>query len=169
MTETVKRAFAPVAAADACVLVLGSLPGEASLAAGRYYANPSNQFWRLLGGAIGIDLPALDYGARLERLKAAGITLWDVVRSATRTGSSDGAIRAHEANPLAEFVAGLPRLRAVGFNGGTAAAIGRRQLAGAAVTLVDLPSSSAAYCAIPFEAKLARWLALRPFVRSASS
>ena len=60
-----KASFPPVASPATRVLVLGSLPGEASLAAGRYYAHPLNQFWRLIGGAIGRDIAALDYDARL--------------------------------------------------------------------------------------------------------
>jgi hypoxanthine-DNA glycosylase len=106
------------------VLVLGSLPGEASLAAGRYYAHPLNQFWRLIGGAIGQDIAALDYDARLAALLAAGVGLWDTIGSARRSGSLDGAIRDAEANPLAALVAGLPNLRCVAFNGATSARIG---------------------------------------------
>ena len=159
-----KASFPPVAAADARLLILGSLPGEASLAARRYYAHPSNQFWRLAGAAIGRDIAGLAYDERLAALGEAGVGLWDVVASATRRGSLDGAIRQIEGNPLAALVAGLPRLKAVGFNGGTAARVGRRLLAGTTLTLVDLPSSSAAYT-LAFEAKRERWEALRAFLR----
>ena len=99
-----KRSMAPVGSADARLLILGSLPGEASLAAQRYYAHPTNQFWRLLGGAIGEGLAALDYQARLERLAARDIALWDVVAEARRRGSLDGAIRAATPNELADYV-----------------------------------------------------------------
>jgi hypoxanthine-DNA glycosylase len=152
------------------VLVLGSLPGEASLAAGRYYAHPRNQFWRLVGGVIGReDLPALDYEARLTTLLAAGIGLWDTVASAVRAGSLDAAIRQAEHAPLAALVASLPGLRAVAFNGGTSARIGRRLLAGVAdasgLRLLDLPSSSPAYAAMPFDRKQGRWRELQEFLR----
>ena len=89
----VKKSMAPVGSQDARLLLLGSLPGEASLAAQRYYAHPTNQFWRLLGAAIGEELAALDYEARLERLAERDIALWDVVGEARRQGSLDGAIR----------------------------------------------------------------------------
>lgn len=158
-----KSSFPPVVAPDARVLVLGSLPGEASLAARRYYAHPSNQFWRLAGAVIGRDIAALDYPARLLALQAAGIGLWDVVATARRQGSLDGALREIAGNPLAALAAGLPRLRAVAFNGAAAARIGRRLLAGSAPALVDLPSSSAA-CTLPFAAKRERWLRLRDFL-----
>ena len=164
--EQRKRSFAAVADEATRLLVLGSLPGEESLARAQYYAHPRNHFWRLIGAVAEIELVPLPYEARLEALRAAGIGLWDTVASAHRTGSLDGAIREHAPNPLAELVAQLPRLRAVGFNGAKSAAIGMPQLAGREdLALIPLPSSSPAYT-LPFEAKLERWMALRPFLRS---
>ena len=160
---TFKASMAPVGARDARLLVLGSLPGDASLAAQRYYAHPTNQFWRLLGVALEEDLAGLTYDARLERLAARGVAVWDVVERAERPGSLDGAIRSATHNALAEYVAGHPRLAAVGFNGKTAAAIGRRALGEGRSTLIDLPSSSAAYT-LPFAAKSERWRVLAGFV-----
>ena len=84
-----KRSFAPVANERTRLLLLGSLPGEESLARGRYYAHPRNQFWRLAGAVIAAELEPLPYEARLEALLAAGIGLWDVVASARRRGPSD--------------------------------------------------------------------------------
>lgn len=114
-------------------------------------------------------MPALDYDARLSALLAAGVGLWDTVASALRAGSLDAAIREAEHAPIAELMATLPRLRAVAFNGGTSARIGRRLLADASadrgVRLVDLPSSSPAYAAMPFAEKRARWLRLQDFLR----
>ena len=153
--------MAPVGSGDAALLILGSLPGEASLAAQRYYAHPQNQFWRLLGGAIGEPLAALDYEARLERLARRGIALWDMVAEARRIGSLDGAIRDAVANPLIDFAAGHPGLRAIAFNGQTAARLGRRALAAGGVPMIDLPSSSPAYT-LAYPEKAARWAALGP-------
>jgi double-stranded uracil-DNA glycosylase len=157
-----KSSFEPVADADARLLVLGSLPGEASLAKAQYYGNERNQFWRLIGAVIGQELPE-PYEARLAALKRAGVGLWDVVRSAVRPGSLDARITDHEANPLAKFVGTLPRLRAVAFNGGRAYAIGRRALADCQVELVPLPSSSPAYT-LPFAYKAEEWARLRRFL-----
>lgn len=157
--------FAPVTRADTRLLLLGSLPGAASLKVQRYYAHPQNQFWRLTGAVIERDLVALDYDARLETLLNAGIGLWDTVASATRKGSLDAHIRLHEASDLAALAATLPALRAVGFNGGTSAGIGRKQLAGVeGLALIDLPSSSPAYASLPFEKKRDAWLALRDYL-----
>ena len=141
------------------MLILGSLPGERSLAERRYYAHPQNQFWRLVGGAIRRDLAALPYHDRLTALLAAGIGLWDVVARARRTGSTDAALREVEANDLAALVARLAALRAVAFNGGTAARIGRAALSGTPVDLVNLPSSSPLHT-VGIAAKRAAWDAL---------
>lgn len=165
MTER-SHAFAPVVSPATRVLVLGSLPGHASLAAGRYYAHPRNRFWHLIGGVIGrADLPALDYDARLAALLAAGVGLWDSVRSARRRGSLDSALRDVEPAPLATLAATLPALRAVAFNGTAAARVGLPQLADRPdLARVQLPSSSPAYCAITPAQKQAQWYSLRDWL-----
>jgi hypoxanthine-DNA glycosylase len=109
-------------------------------------------------------LPSLDYDARLGTLLDAGLGLWDTVASAVRAGSLDAAIREAQHAPLAELVANLPQLRAVGFNGKTSATIARPQLAGSDLALLDLPSSSPAYASMPFAEKRERWLELQQFL-----
>jgi hypoxanthine-DNA glycosylase len=157
--------FAPVIRADTRLLVLGSLPGAVSLARGQYYANPQNQFWRLIGAVIGRELVPLGYDERLAALLEAQVGLWDTVGSATREGSLDADIRLHQASELAELAATLPALRAMAFNGTTSARIGRRQLAGVpGLALVDLPSSSPAYASLPIERKRKAWLGLRAYL-----
>jgi len=159
------RAFAPVADARTRILVLGSLPGAASLAARQYYAHPQNAFWRLIGAVAGCELAALPYPDRLAALLDARIGVWDVIATAARAGSLDAAIRDPEAADLRALVARLPDLRAVAFNGATAARIGRRQLAGlAGPGLVDLPSSSPAHAGMPYAEKLRRWSVLARFL-----
>jgi len=160
-----KHAFSPVVDARTRVVILGSLPGERSLAARRYYAHPQNQFWQLTGAVVDRDLVALDDDARLDALLAARIGLWDVIATARRQGSSDAAIREHEARDLAAFAAGLPALRALAFNGGKAHTIGTRALGDRLPTIarVPLPSSSPLH-AIGLAAKLPSWLSLRRFL-----
>ncbi len=161
---TLKRAFDPVVDANTRLLILGSLPGDASLKAGQYYGHPQNGFWRLVGGVIGVDLVALPYLERLEALRAAGVGLWDVIVSAERPGSLDGVIRNAEAADLNRLIDSLPALQAVAFNGGTAARLGRRILASrSGLELIDLPSSSPAYTR-PLSEKAAAWAALGAFV-----
>lgn len=140
-----KIGLPPIARRDVRLMILGSLPGDASLAAGRYYAHPANQFWRLLGGAI--HEPALEtraYPERLALLAERRIGLWDVIDAGHRRGSLDQAIRSARANPLEDLAGPYPELCTVAFNGAAAARIGRRQLAGSALELIDLPSSSPA-------------------------
>jgi len=160
---SLKRAFDPVVDAHTRLLILGSLPGDASLRAGQYYDHPQNGFWRLIGGVIGLDLVALPYPDRLEALKTAGVGLWDVIASAERPGSLDGAIRKAEAADLNRLIDDLPSMRAVAFNGGTAARLGRLILTSRpGLDLIDLPSSSPAYTR-PLIEKAAAWAVLGTF------
>ncbi|MXP25566.1 DNA-deoxyinosine glycosylase [Altererythrobacter indicus] len=152
-----KSSFAPVVAPDTRLLILGSLPGEASLQAQQYYAHPRNLFWHLVGQAIGTDLPSLKYEQRLEALLAAKIGLWDVVATATRQGSLDTAIRNATHSPLLTLAQSLPDLRAFAFNGAKAAKIGMGLLKGSAYHCLALPSSSPAYAAMPLAQKEQLW------------
>ena len=160
-----QHCFPPVVRPDTRLLLLGSLPGAVSLARTQYYAHPQNLFWRLVGAVIGRELTPLPYEHRLATLLDAGIGLWDTVAAATRKGSLDADIKLHAASDLAALVATLPSLRAVGFNGGTSARIGRRQLGAIeGIVLIDLPSSSPAYASLPFDRKLEAWLRLRIYL-----
>jgi len=161
---TRSHSFEPVVDARTRVLILGSLPGVRSLERSEYYAHPQNGFWRLTGAVVGLDLTALPYAERLATLNAAGIGLWDVVASAERPGSLDSAIRNADANDLGALLSGFPGIAAVAFNGQTAATLARRQSldTGTRARLV-LPSSSAAH-AVPWQAKLDKWLALRAWL-----
>jgi hypoxanthine-DNA glycosylase len=157
----------PIARSDARLFVLGSLPGDASLAAKRYYAHPTNQFWRLLGSAIDEDLQGLSYEDRLARLAERRIGLWDVIASASRSGSLDQAIREAEHNQIEHLLHGFPDLRAIAFNGSTAAATGRKLIGDppANIALIDLPSSSAANTQ-PLADKAAAWSILSEFTQT---
>lgn len=162
----VKHGLPPVARPDARLFIFGSLPGDASLAARRYYAHPTNQFWRLLGHAMGEALQSLSYEDRLARLAERRIGLWDVIASASRSGSLDQAIREAEHNRIEHLLHDFRDLKAIAFNGSTAAAIGRK-LIGAAppgLMLIDLPSSSAANTR-HFDEKATAWAQLRQFLR----
>jgi hypoxanthine-DNA glycosylase len=162
----VKVGLPPVARADARLFILGSLPGEASLAARSYYAHPTNHFWRLLGTAIGDELQDLSYEERLERLAQRRIGLWDVIASAVRNGSLDQAIRDAEHNRIEHLLRDFADLRAIAFNGSTAARIGRALIGSVPQTigLLDLPSSSAANTR-PFSEKAEAWAALAQFLQ----
>ena len=165
---SVKAGLPPIARPDARLFILGSLPGDASLAAGAYYAHATNQFWRLLGSAISEDLQVLPYDQRLAALADRGIALWDVIASANRTGSLDQAIRLAQHNRIAQLLHEFPDLTAIAFNGSTAAAVGRRLIGTPPphLQLIDLPSSSAANTR-PIADKAREWSRLAQFCRSA--
>lgn len=148
--------LAPVIARDTRVLVLGSFPGAASLAAGRYYAHPRNQFWPLISAVVQEDLASLPYEERLPRLLAHRFGLWDVLAGCEREGSLDSAIRNPAANDFERLRALCPELETVGFNGQASGKFAPQFAAAGYATLV-LPSSSPAHMAMSFDQKLQVW------------
>jgi hypoxanthine-DNA glycosylase len=152
------RGFAPVIDAGVRVLVLGSFPSSASLAARQYYGHPRNQFWRILGEILHEPLVSLDYADRLERVLAHQVGIWDVYAACGRTGSLDSQIQAPRANELASLPRRAPRLRAVAFNGQAAGRF-RAQIAELGYAWAVLPSTSPAHAARSFEDKLELWMA----------
>ena len=149
----------PVIAPDARLVVLGSFPGAASLAAQQYYGHPRNNLWRLLSALWGEDLVGLDYPGRLAALRRHGLGLWDVYRGCERAGSLDSAIRAAVPNDLALLRRLAPGLRAVAHNGAESAR-SRRITEALGVDVHVLPSTSPANAAWSFERKLAAWHAV---------
>ena len=155
----------PVVSYNSTVLLLGSLPGSASLLAEEYYKHPRNQFWRLMSDVLDIDLVHAEYQQRLGNLLSKSVGIWDVVGSAYRTGSLDSAIRDYTLNDLLDLISTLPHLHAIAFNGGTASTLGLKLLGSNAsrYTIIKLPSSSPAYT-LPYETKLNNWLELRHWI-----
>ena len=151
--------LAPVLDLAVRTLILGSFPGAASLQAQRYYAHPRNQFWALLGAVLDEALTDLPYEARLERMLARRIGLWDALAACEREGSLDAAIRRPQANDHLLLKDLCPQLRRVCFNGKAA---GRYApvYAGAGYEVLVLPSSSPANAQLSFAAKLALWHAV---------
>ena len=150
-----QRGLPPVLDAATRVLILGSFPGVASLAARQYYAHPRNHFWPLLGALLDLPLADLPYARRLSALRAHRIGLWDSIVRCARAGSADAAIRRAELAEIALARRRAPELERVCFNGQTAARVAPLwREAGYVVRL--LPSSSPAYT-LPFTDKLAAW------------
>lgn len=162
---SLSHGFPPVADPSARLLILGSLPGKASLVAQEYYANRQNAFWRIMGDLIGAG-PALPYAQRLERLRAAGVALWDVIAAGERPGSLDADIVKNSVcvNDFSAFFAVHRGIRRVFFNGGAAeAAFCRHVLPGlpeAELRLIRLPSTSPAHAARCYADKLSAWSAI---------
>ncbi len=160
------RCFAPIAAPDARVLVLGSLPGRVSLERGEYYAQPQNSFWKIMGALLHFE-PGLPYARRQQCLVAARIAVWDVCAAAVREGSLDSAIQRSTVvpNDFASFLRHHPQLESICFNGATAAGLYARLVLPTLTPVhrnipsVVLPSTSPAHASMRFDAKLARWSA----------
>ncbi len=158
------RSFPSIENSRARVLILGSLPGGASLAAGQYYAHPQNLFWRIMGELMGAK-PGLSYPGRTRLLKAKGIALWDVLESCVREGSLDSSIEEASiaVNDFASFYRTHPRIERVFFNGAKAEATYRRYVVpllgpgDPSLEYLRLPSTSPAHAALTFEKKRNAW------------
>ncbi|MBL8832675.1 MAG: DNA-deoxyinosine glycosylase [Rhodospirillales bacterium] len=153
------RGFPPIAAPDARLLILGTLPGQASLAARQYYAHPRNAFWPILGAVFGFA-PEEPYEARVAALLRAKVAVWDVCEAAVRPGSLDSAIRGDTIRPndFAAFFKRHPAIARVGFNGATAAALYRRHAQPTdGHDFATLPSTSPAHAAMGPAEKRRRW------------
>jgi TDG/mug DNA glycosylase family protein len=152
--------FGAVADPDACVLILGTLPGAESLERCEYYARKTNSFWSIMGELVGA-LPDMEYKERLDVLNRNGIALWDVCHSAERSGSLDSRIIVStiEPNDLSSFLANHSRVRLICFNGRLAEKIFRRLSWSANVSQIRcevLPSTSPAHT-IARSQKLSLW------------
>ena len=159
ITSSLLTGLEPVLFPDSQILILGSFPGEASLAASQYYAHLRNQFWRLMGAVLHDDLVSLAYPARLQRLMDHRIGLWDVIAACKRSGSLDSAIREAQAVDFSLLNEHYPALHTIAFNGKTSGKAAPRFDAAGYRTLV-LPSSSPANAQLSFEEKLVQWHAL---------
>ncbi len=148
--------LAAVAGPTTRLLLLGSFPGRASLAAGQYYAHPRNHFWPILSALWGIDMTALPYDARLRTMQRHGLGLWDVYAACRREGSLDAAIEDAQPNDLAALAERLPRLAAVAHNGGESARA-MRVTRSLGVPVYRLPSTSPANASWSFARKCAAW------------
>ncbi len=151
----------PVWHDDTRLLILGSFPGAASLAAGQYYAHPRNQFWRLMSAVLDDELVNLPYAERLAKLAHHRIGLWDVIDVCRREGSLDASIRDARAADFSVLQRGFSSLRTIAFNGKTSGRFAPQFEAAGFRTLV-LPSSSPANAQLSFEQKLVQWRALLP-------
>lgn len=152
-----KEAFPPIHAADAHILILGTMPGEESLTRQEYYANPRNQFWRVMQSLYGVPFDA-PYATRIELLQQNQIALWDVLHSCERVGSLDSAIKNAIPNDFSGLFAQLPELKVIVFNGKKAAEWFERWVTAdtSRYQKLVMPSTSPA-AAMAFEKKARAW------------
>lgn len=162
MTKILLFCFEPIADCNAEILILGSMPGQESLAAGQYYAHRRNAFWKIMAELLGFN-PDSSYEVRLHELKTARIALWDVLQSCTRVGSLDARIAADSitANDFQDFFRTHQKIHTVFFNGAKAESAYRRHVlptvSAVPVSYVRLPSTSPAHASLCYEQKLHTW------------
>lgn len=156
------QSFPPIIGPNARILILGSIPGAASLAANEYYAHPRNLFWRIIAELFHTE-PLLDYSSKTQTLITARIALWDVMKSCYRPGSLDAAIDKQSivSNDFKALFISHPQIKQIFFNGATAEQSFRRLvlpgLNGQPLSLQRLPSTSPAHAAMTYQQKLACW------------
>ena len=158
MTSEILEGLPAVIATTTRLVVLGSFPGAASLAAQQYYGHPRNHFWPILSTLWNADLLALPYAKRLQEIHAHGLGLWDVYAACRREGSLDSAIKDAQLNDLASLKRRAPHLSAIAHNGGESARV-MKVTAALGVAVIRLPSTSPANASWSFERKLAAWRA----------
>ncbi|MBI3135186.1 MAG: DNA-deoxyinosine glycosylase [Bacteroidetes bacterium] len=155
--ELLKFSFEPVATPHAQILILGSLPGDRSIAENEYYAHPANRFWKVIAGVFDCPLPAT-YDAKKALLLSKHIALWDTAFSAKRDGSSDSRIVHEIPNNIPAFIQNHLHLQKVIFNGQKAEALYRKYFTpDPALRYTTLPSTSPANAQIQLPQLIETW------------
>lgn len=154
--------FPPVFDGRSRILILGSMPGRASLEAGQYYAHPRNHFWRLMEDLLGISRD-LDYESRLLALRARRVALWDSAWRCFRHASADSTMEEIRPSDFAWLFGEAPAIQAIFFNGRKSEEVFRRHALGglpdriSALPMCYLPSTSPAHAGMSFEEKRKQW------------
>ena len=164
------QSFAPILGKHPRILILGSMPGIASLEAVQYYAHPRNVFWPIMADLFSIDAET-DYARRIAQISEAPVILWDTLKRCDRPGSLDASIRRDtvEANDIPDLLSRYPGIRAVACNGATSANYFRRLVmpqisAEIEIELLPMPSTSPANAGMNFTQKLAAWRRLLDYI-----
>lgn len=167
--EDVKHSFAPIVTENASVLILGSIPGDKSIAENEYYAHPQNRFWRLLAKLTDNE-PACTYPEKLEILSSSGISLWDVAGKAVRKGSMDSSIKEYAVNDIDKLLTGNPSIKAVIFNGKTAERFHDKNFSRRKdIEYMTMPSTSPANAAYSMPKLINEWKIITRYIRQKKS
>ena len=159
------KSFEPIIDDNSRVLILGTMPGPESLKKGEYYANPRNQFWKIIYRILnGRDEPPSDYEERIKILKKNGIALWDVLESCEREGAADSKINNGKPNDFKTRLRKTPNLKRIFFNGKKAEQCFKKYGCPEDVERIGLPSTSSANRRITLDEKVRRWLLIKYFL-----
>ena len=164
------QSFAPILGKHPRILILGSMPGIASLEAVQYYAHPRNVFWPIMAELFSIDVET-DYAQRIAQISEAPVILWDTLKRCDRPGSLDASIKRDsvEANDISGLLDKYPGVRAVACNGATSANYFRKLVmpqinSAVEFELLPMPSTSPANARMNFAQKLAAWRRLLDYI-----
>ncbi|MDA8222343.1 DNA-deoxyinosine glycosylase [Desulfosporosinus sp.] len=161
--------FKPIVDERSRILILGSMPGVESLSLQEYYANPRNQFWKLIYALFELE-PSEGYDERVSFVKSKGIALWDVIENCLREGSLDSAIKEEKVNNFRGLFKAYPSIETVLFNGGKAYETYKKWVGFEAlpnITFLKLTSSSPANTK-KYEEKLREWGGIKDFLKSSN-
>ncbi len=141
--------FQPVSGKHPKILILGTIPGKESLRKQEYYGHPRNSFWEILSSITGIGYDRNTYSTKISLIIKADLALWDVCGRAVRKTSLDSDIKDEIPNPVDIFLTGHPTIKAVFFNGKTAARLYdkyfKKDLSIQYVTLLSTSPANASY------------------------
>ena len=158
------QGFPPLCGKAATCLILGTMPGVASLQAGEYYAHPRNAFWSIAESLFGVAR-AEPYAVRVRALELAGIAVWDVLATCRRRRSLDSDIEPDSivANDFHAFLQRNPGIVRICFNGNSARMLFERYVLPTLsaqqqqIMRLALPSTSPANARLSLQQKTRAW------------
>jgi hypoxanthine-DNA glycosylase len=167
-TRSAIDGFAPIASSLGTVLIVGTIPSEASLLKQQYYGHARNAFWPIMGVLFGFNA-GLCYQRRKEMLVENGIAVWDVLQSCNRLGSLDANIKLATivTNDFAGFFTGHTGITRVFFNGKMAEKLYQKRILPTLSPCFSyleyqcLPSTSPAYASLKVEQKVEAWKVIK--------
>jgi hypoxanthine-DNA glycosylase len=149
--------FPYISSPDATTLILGTMPGQRSLAMKQYYGHAGNAFWKILFETFDGDFTN-DYEQRIKLLLNNKVAVWDVLCACDREGSADSAIEKEVVNDFDQFFKDHPKIRRIAFNGNNAENYYIRHVRNRPdIPTFVLPSTSSANSWLKFEEKLEKW------------
>lgn len=151
------QSFPPLLGPDTRILIVGSMPGEASLRAGQYYAHPRNQFWPLIFDIFEQGRPPRDYADKTAAILRHGLGLWDSLSACERSGSLDARITRPQANDFPALLRMYPQIRCLLFNGAAAFRFYKQAFGVPQTVWQQMPSTSPAHASLSYSQKLTLW------------
>lgn len=155
MSEILAHPFKPIVFKDTQMLILGSFPSIQSFEKNFYYAHPRNQFWKILENVT--TYPVNNRDQKVWLLKECKFGLWDMVKVCSRENSLDSSLENEEVNDLAAFLEEYPSITKLAFTGKKAEALFKTHFSHLTIETVYLPSPSAAYAKMTFDAKVSEY------------